>query len=98
MTEIKGRLRTVALAENVSSPITTLADAVVELPYADEMSVVQTRYATTALVYLLTSLNMDLTGAIDNANNAVSAPVALDLIEAEQFHPPWYGVDYWFST
>lgn len=85
LTELKGKVHTVGIVGDVTSPIMTLADAVVELPYADEQSVVQTRFATTALTYLLTSLGIDLSGAIEDAKVAVSAPVAQELIDAEQF-------------
>ncbi|MCU6481422.1 SIS domain-containing protein [Arthrobacter sp. A2-55] len=85
LTAIKGTIRTVALVGDTTSPIMTLADAVVELPYADEKSVVQTRFATTALAYLLTSVGVDLTAAIEDAKTAVTAPVEQELIDAEQF-------------
>lgn len=83
--EIKGTMSTVAVVGDITSPIMSLADAVVELPYADEQSVVQTRFATTALTYLLTSLGIDLSGAIADAQRAVTEPVAQELIDAEQF-------------
>lgn len=85
LNEIKGTVRTVAVVGDITSPIMSLADAVVELPYADEQSVVQTRFATTALTYLLTSLGIDLSGAIADAQRAVTEPVAQELIDAEQF-------------
>ncbi|WP_434618520.1 SIS domain-containing protein [Arthrobacter sp. A5] len=85
LTQLKGTVRTVALVGDLGSPIMTLADAVVELPYADEKSVVQTRFATTALAYLLTSVGMDLSRAVEEAKTAVSAPVEQELIDAEQF-------------
>lgn len=85
LTELKGTVPTVALVGDVTSPIMTLADAVVELPYADEQSVVQTRFATTALVYLLTSIGLDLQGAVEDAKSAVSDAVEQELIDAEQF-------------
>ncbi|AFR31333.1 SIS domain-containing protein [Arthrobacter sp. Rue61a] len=82
---LKAVVPTVALIGDTSSPIASLADAVIGLPYADERSVVQTRFATTALVYLLSSLGIDLQSAISDARCAVSAPVAQDLLDAEQF-------------
>ncbi|QCO96736.1 SIS domain-containing protein [Arthrobacter sp. 24S4-2] len=82
---LKGNVRTVALLGDVESPAAALADSVIGLPYADEKSVVQTRFATAALVYLLTSLGMDLTGAVEEARHAVSDKVPLELVEAEQF-------------
>jgi len=78
-------VRTVALLGDVESPAAALADSVIGLPYADEESVVQTRFATAALVYLLTSLGMDLTGAVEEARQAVAEKVPLELVEAEQF-------------
>ncbi|NVM94662.1 SIS domain-containing protein [Arthrobacter wenxiniae] len=85
LAELKGTVRTVALVGDTSSPIMALADAVVALPYADEKSVVQTRFATTALAYLLTSVGVDLSAAVEDAKAAVTAPVEQELIDAEQF-------------
>ncbi|MDR6985718.1 fructoselysine-6-P-deglycase FrlB-like protein [Paenarthrobacter nitroguajacolicus] len=82
---LQGIVPTVAIIGDVSSPIVPLADAVIGLPYADERSVVQTRFATTALVYLLTSLGIDVAQAIEDARDAVSAPVSQELLDAEQF-------------
>ncbi|MGO4473284.1 SIS domain-containing protein [Arthrobacter sp. M-10] len=82
---LRGKVRTIAVIGDVNSPITTLADAVIGLPYADEKSVVQTRFATTALVYLLTSLGIELGTAIEDARPAVAEPVSQELLDAEQF-------------
>ncbi|GAB2735441.1 SIS domain-containing protein [Arthrobacter bambusae] len=82
---LRGKVRTVAVIGDVNSPITTLADAVIGLPYADEKSVVQTRFATTALVYLLTSLGIELGTAMEDARTAVTEPVSQELLDAEQF-------------
>lgn len=82
---VSGKPRTVAVIGDVNSPITTLADAVIGLPYADEKSVVQTRFATTALVYLLASLGIELGTAIEDARTAVTEPVSQELLDAEQF-------------
>lgn len=82
---LRGKVRTVAVIGDVNSPITALADAVIGLPYADEKSVVQTRFATTALVYLLTSLGIDIGTAIEDARSAVAEPVSQELLDAEQF-------------
>ncbi|MBT2587405.1 SIS domain-containing protein [Arthrobacter sp. ISL-95] len=85
LAELKGIVPTIAIIGDTSSPITDLADVAVGLPYADERSVVQTRFATTALVYMLTSLGIDVQQAIDDARGAVSAPVSPELLDAEQF-------------
>jgi fructoselysine-6-P-deglycase FrlB-like protein len=85
LAELKGIVPTVAIIGDTTSPIIDLADAVIGLQYADERSVVQTRFATTALVYLLTSLGIDVQQAIKDARDAVSAPVSQELLDAEQF-------------
>ncbi|PQZ93014.1 sugar isomerase [Arthrobacter sp. MYb227] len=79
------KIRTVAVIGDTSSPIVSKVDAVVELPYADEQSVVQTRFATTALTYLLTSVGVDLTAAVADARTAVVTETSAELIDAEQF-------------
>ncbi|PRA02410.1 sugar isomerase [Arthrobacter sp. MYb229] len=83
--DLRGSLRTVGIIGDVSSPIMEKLDAVVELSYADERSVVQTRFATTALAYLLSSVGIDLDEAIVQAGELVNAQTPQQLIEAEQF-------------
>ncbi|MGF4045670.1 SIS domain-containing protein [Paenarthrobacter nitroguajacolicus] len=85
LAELKGIVPTVAIIGDTSSPIVELADTVVGLHYADERSVVQTRFATTALVYMLTSLGIDVQQAIEDARDAVTAVVSQELLDAEQF-------------
>lgn len=85
LAELKGIVPTVAIIGDTASPIIELADAVIGLQYADERSVVQTRFATTALVYLLSSLGINVQQAIGDARDAVSAPVSQELLDAEQF-------------
>jgi fructoselysine-6-P-deglycase FrlB-like protein len=82
---LQGTVPTVAVVGDTGSPATELADAVVGLPYADEKSVVQTRFATAALVYLQTSLGISVDAAITDAAAAVTEPVAPELVDAEQF-------------
>ncbi|WP_020520708.1 SIS domain-containing protein [Catelliglobosispora koreensis] len=50
---------------------------VIGLPWADEQSVVQTRFATTALTLLRASLGEDLTQAIADASAALTAELPL---------------------
>lgn len=85
LAELDGSIPTVAVIGDVSSPIVSRVDAVVELPYADEQSVVQTRFATTALAYLLTSVGIDLADAVADARSAVAAQTPAELLDAEQF-------------
>lgn len=83
--ELKGRTRTVVVLGDVESPAVDLADDVVALPYADEESVVQTRFATSALVYLLTSTGMELAAAVADARKAVTSETPEELLSADQF-------------
>ncbi|MEV0592049.1 sugar isomerase [Nonomuraea cavernae] len=76
---------TTAITADPDAPIMNVADDVIVLDYADERSVVQTRFATTQLAMLRASLGEDLTQAIADAERAVSAPLADGLVAAEQF-------------
>ncbi|WP_223166974.1 SIS domain-containing protein [Nonomuraea sp. SYSU D8015] len=77
--------KTTAITADPTTPIMTAADEVVVLDYADERSVVQTRFATTQLALLRASLGEDLTQAVADAEEAVAAPLPGELVEAEQF-------------
>ncbi|MBD7996567.1 SIS domain-containing protein [Arthrobacter sp. Sa2CUA1] len=68
-----------------NTPAAELADAVVALPYADETSVVQTRFATAALSYLLASLGWDLAPAVADAREVLAEETPAALQEADQF-------------
>jgi fructoselysine-6-P-deglycase FrlB-like protein len=66
-------------------PVARHADAVVSLDFADERSVVQTRFATTALALWRAHVGTDLTKAIADAEAAVSAPVDALWLQRTQF-------------
>jgi fructoselysine-6-P-deglycase FrlB-like protein len=76
---------TVAVTADPATPISSAADAVVALDFADERSVVQTRFATSALVLLRASLGERLTGLPAQATSALATPLAPELAAAEQF-------------
>jgi len=82
---VRGRIRTVGIVGDPNTPLVDLVDDVVQLPFADEKSVVQTRFATTALAFLRASLGEDLTRAIADGREAVSAELAEELIAAAQY-------------
>jgi sugar/nucleoside kinase (ribokinase family)/fructoselysine-6-P-deglycase FrlB-like protein len=72
-----GRTRTVAIVGEPDSPVAAAADVTLPLTFADERSVVQTRFATTALAVLRRSLGEDLTDAIAGARAVLAeGPVA----------------------
>jgi fructoselysine-6-P-deglycase FrlB-like protein len=81
----RGHTRRIGLVGDPNTPLVDLVDDVVKLSFADEKSVVQTRFATTALAFLRASLGEDLTGAIEDGREAVSAELAEGLVAAEQY-------------
>ncbi len=60
------------------SPIARVADDVIVLDFADERSVVQTRFATSALALLRTHLGEDLGSSIADAERALAMPLPHD--------------------
>src|SRR3954451_2952342 len=62
---------TIAITAVADSPVARLADHTVALPFADERSVVQTRFATSALALLLAHLGIDLRPAVESARLAL---------------------------
>lgn len=67
---------------DASSPIVDIAEHVVALPWADERSVVQTRFATTALAVLRASLGeRDLSA---DASRALAMPLPVEVASLEQ--------------
>ena len=61
------------------------ADAVIDLGFADEESVVQTRFATTELVLLRAHLGKDVGPAADAAERVLAEPLPAELLAARQF-------------
>jgi fructoselysine-6-P-deglycase FrlB-like protein len=78
-----GRTSTVAVTADPTTPVADAADHLVVLDFADERSVVQTRFATTTLSLLRASLGHDLSGLAEQAEHALVAPLA-DWPNAEQ--------------
>jgi fructoselysine-6-P-deglycase FrlB-like protein len=75
--------RTVLITAVADSPAAAVADDVVALPFADERSVVQTRFATTALALLRASIGDDVEALATQAETALTVPID-DLLDAEQ--------------
>ncbi|MGV9391456.1 SIS domain-containing protein [Streptomyces olivaceus] len=85
LTELKGRVRTVALTGDPETPVMAAADDVVVLDYADERSVVQTRFATTALTLLRAHLGLHTDAVVADARTALSTELPDGLVERTQF-------------
>jgi fructoselysine-6-P-deglycase FrlB-like protein len=89
-TEVLGALQaiksgpTTAIVGDPDSPAVTAATDAVPLPFADERSVVQTRFATSALTLLRAHLGEDLAAAAADAEVAVRAPLPIDPTRIEQ--------------
>ncbi|KFG76922.1 SIS domain-containing protein [Streptomyces mutabilis] len=85
LAELKGRARTVALTADPATPVMTTADDVVVLDFADERSVVQTRFATTALTLLRAHLGLHTDAVVADARAALAADLPGGLVERTQF-------------
>lgn len=82
--ELPAGTRTTAIT-GVPREISAAADQTIDLSYSDERSVVQTRFATSALALLRAHLGEDLAGAVADAERVLATPVRADLRAAEQF-------------
>ncbi|MFD6698684.1 MULTISPECIES: SIS domain-containing protein [unclassified Microbacterium] len=76
--------RIIGVIGDETSPLVSMVDDAILLPFADEQSVVQTRFATTALALFRASLGEDLAGAVADARTAL-ADVDPTLAGAEQY-------------
>ncbi|MCW8376720.1 SIS domain-containing protein [Streptomyces justiciae] len=83
--QLKGRIRTTAITADPHTPVMAAADDVVVLDYADERSVVQTRFATTALTLLRAHLGLHTEAAVTDARTALADPLPQGLVECAQF-------------
>lgn len=83
--KVKGRIPTIGVIGDETSPLVSLVDEAVLMPFADEKSVVQTRFATTALALFRASLGEDLTGAIADAEAVLAGTDDDGLRDADQY-------------
>jgi CRISPR-associated protein Cas5a/b/c len=79
---LRGRMPAVALTASGATPINGAADATVALDFADEQSVVQTRFATTVLALLRATLGHDIEALADDGERVLEQP--LDGLEAAE--------------
>ena len=77
--------RTVAITADPSTPVVELADHHVILDFADEKSVVQTRFATTSLALWRAWLGEDLTAVVTQGQAALTDPLPRRATDASQF-------------
>jgi fructoselysine-6-P-deglycase FrlB-like protein len=79
-------VRRIVVTGVADSPAASLADDVLLLDFADEKSVVQTRFPTTFLVLARAAFGQDMQAVIDQAETVLSAPLDLPV--------PLSGVDH----
>ncbi|MEY2243684.1 SIS domain-containing protein [Streptomyces sp. BF23-18] len=82
---LRGHTRTTAVTADPHTPVMTSADDVVVLDFADERSVVQTRFATTALTLLRAHLGLHGETVVANARTALGTPLPEGLVDCSQF-------------
>lgn len=82
---LRGTTPTVAITADPDTPVMTSADAVVVLDFADEQSVVQTRFATTLLTLLRAHLGLHTEAVVRDAETALAEPLPEGLLDCSQF-------------
>jgi fructoselysine-6-P-deglycase FrlB-like protein len=75
----------IAITACADGPVARAADTVVAIDYADETSVVQTRFATTALVLLLAHTCIDIDPSADAADLALASPLPAGIEDVRQW-------------
>jgi fructoselysine-6-P-deglycase FrlB-like protein len=82
---VRGASPTVAITTDARTPVGRAVDEVIELGFADEESVVQTRYATTELALLRAHLGIDIAPSAQAAERVLAEPIPPELLAARQF-------------
>ena len=77
------KIPSVSITAVPDSPIAKLSTAAIVMPFADEQSVVQTRWATAALGLLRISLGFDLLSIVKDAQLAIDENI-LGILDVEQ--------------
>lgn len=85
LTALSPRVPTVAICATPESPVLAAADDGILLEFADEVSIVQTRFATTTLALLRAHFGEDLNKAIADAEASLDSPLPVDPTGFEHF-------------
>lgn len=78
-------VRKVVVTGVLDSPAAELADDVLLLDFADEESVVQTRFPTTFLMLARAAFGLDIDGVVEQAEAVLAAPLDLDAASFDHF-------------
>jgi fructoselysine-6-P-deglycase FrlB-like protein len=79
------RTRSTAISAVPGTPVPEATASAILLPFADEASIVQTRFATTALALLRAHLGHDLSPAIADVESVLAQPLPAEPAEFEHF-------------
>ena len=85
LAQLDGTMPILAITASAQTPVAAVADAVIALDFADELSVVQTRFATTELALLRASLGHDMPPVARAAEEILASPLPEALTIARQF-------------
>ncbi|MEU5112776.1 SIS domain-containing protein [Streptomyces longwoodensis] len=85
LARLRGHTRTTAITADPDTPVMTAADDLVVLDHADERSVVQTRFATTALTLLRAHLGLHTDAVVADARTALDTELPQGLVDCGQF-------------
>jgi fructoselysine-6-P-deglycase FrlB-like protein len=85
LAQLGGIMPVLAITASAQAPVAAAADAVIALDFADELSVVQTRFATTELALLRASLGQDMTPVARAAEEILASPLPEVVTSARQF-------------
>ncbi|WP_327320592.1 SIS domain-containing protein [Streptomyces sp. NBC_01235] len=85
LARLRGSTPTTAITADPHTPVMKAADHVLVLDYADERSVVQTRFATTALTLLRAHLGLHTDTVVADARTALGEPLPEGLVDCGQF-------------
>ncbi len=81
---LAGRVPVTAIVGDPDSPIADLADEVIDLSFADDRSVVQSRFVTTVACLARAALGEDVAGLPGDAAAALAAPLPVDPAELDR--------------
>jgi CRISPR-associated protein Cas5a/b/c len=83
--DVPAGVHRVAITADANAPVTALVDDVIELDYADEQAVVQTRFATSALVLLTAHVGFDHSASISQAREVLAASPDQALVDRPHY-------------
>lgn len=81
---VRGRIPTLTLTAVPTTPVADVADGLIDLSFADEQSVVQTRFATTTMMLFRQAFGLVPDGILDACREATDAELSDEHVGAEQ--------------